>query len=531
MLISDGNEQVIYNYISEHQGENYDDIISKDDKWEVFYHLSEMRRALFNWYDFGEDSELLEIGGGFGALTGTFCDKCKQVVSIEKSQLRAEAIKRRYSCRDNLTVVCNDILKWTSNRKFDYIIIVGVLEVINQGRKKDDAYSEILKYLSDFLKVGGKIILAVENRFGIRYFCGAVDKHTGKPYSGINNYPQTSMGNSFDRQQIKEIIKKAGMKFCKFYYPLPDYILPQLIYSEDYLPVSSIKERVIPYYLNKEHLVAYENDLYDDLVRNKVFEFFSNSFLIECGMHDNMSNIVYAALTTDRGNESGFATIIRSTGIVQKIGLYKEGKIGLQRIYNNIQDLVSHGICCVEHQLTEKGLEMPYVQEKTLCDELRHIVSTEPEKFEKVIQDLYECILKSSEAVEPWKNRLPHENMEDDKFGVILNKAYIDMVPINCFYRGNTFQFFDQEFVQENYPAKYILYRALKYTYFFIPEAEEQVPLDKLKEKYGLKDIWQYFEAEEKRFVALNRKHEVYQHFRKWAAINKKEIYKRSEGN
>ena len=524
------SDRIINEYIINHHGENYDDIISEDSDWNVFYHFSEMRKALFNWYDFGEEADLLEVGGGFGALTGLFCDKCNYVVSIEKVQLRADAIKKRYSARTNLTVVCDDVLKWKSDCKFDFIIIAGLLETLNHGSDKNDEYAKILKTLSDFLKRDGKIILAVENRFGIRYFCGAVDKHTGRPYSGINNYPYHSEGRSFDKQQIKAIISDAGLENCKFYYPLPDYVLPQVIYSEDYLPVSSIRERVIPYYLNKEYLTAYENDLYDDLVKNNVFEFFSNSFLIECSRQDNMGNIIYAALSTDRGSENGFATVIRNTGMVQKKALYSEGIKSLHNIQKNIQELMRNGIHCVEHCLVQNRIEMPFIQKKTLNDELRQIIFRNSNKFRRIIDGLYECIIKSSKTVDINKNELPHEGISNDKFGVILDKAYIDMIPINCFYIDNEFYFFDQEFVRRNFPAKYVLYRVLKYTYFFIPKAEEIVPLEDLKGNYELKEVWDCFEAEEKRFVASNRKYDVYQHFRKWAAVNKNEIFKRNEG-
>jgi hypothetical protein len=69
-------------------------------------------------------------------------------------------------------------------------------------------------------------------------------------------------------------LKEAGFENLKFYYPLPDYKLPQVIYSELYLPKENLKERVVPYYPNNAPLVAYERDLYSDLIRNHVFDVF-----------------------------------------------------------------------------------------------------------------------------------------------------------------------------------------------------------------------------------------------------------------
>ena len=261
----------IVQYIENRKNESFDDVIEKDSRWDIFYHLSEMRKALFSWYDFKEQNSILELGGGFGALTGLFCDKCRRVVTLEKNALRAGAIRKRYSESKNLCVICEDILTWRNEEKFDYIIAVGILETLCNGSRDDTDYIKVVERMKDWLAPRGKLLVAVENRFGVRYWCGAVDKHTRKPYSGINNYPLGSRGVSFDREQIRHIVKRAGLHKIKFFYPLPDYILPQVIYSEEYLPKSSVKERVIPYYTDHRYQTAYENELYDHIVNNFAF--------------------------------------------------------------------------------------------------------------------------------------------------------------------------------------------------------------------------------------------------------------------
>lgn len=522
-------DYAIEKYIKEHDAENYDDVISQDDHWEVFYHLSEMRKGLFSWYDFKQGSRVLEIGGGFGALTGLFCEKCGSVVSVEQDIRRADAIRRRYFGIENLQVVCENILVWENVDKFDYIIMTGILETICDGSTDDNDYIKVLKRIKRWLAPKGKLLLAVDNRFGIRYWCGAVDKHTGRLYSGINGYPNGSSGITFDHEQIRRLLLESGLEQIKFFYPMPDYILPQMIFSDEYLPNSSVRERLIPYYLDKQYLRAYENDLYDDIVRNKAFEFMSNSFLVECSEDAEKSKVMYAALTTDRGKESGFATLIRNDHTVEKMALYSAGKRHLQNIYDNITALEKRGIHCVKHIIRDGKVIMPFVQENTVCDDLRKILKKSTSEFSELLDRMYQCILQSSEEVEVLENQFvcPEELKED--LGVILQRAYIDMIPINCFLVKDEFYFFDQEFVRECYPAKYVLYRMLKYVYFFIPEAEKQLPLQTLKDKYNITRLWQFFEAEERQFVAVNRNYDLYKQFRKWAAVNKREIYQRNE--
>lgn len=61
--------------------------------------------------------------------------------------------------------------------------------------------------------------------------------------------------------------------------------------------------------------------------------------------------------------------------------------------------------------------------------------------------------------------------------GPILQKVYIELIPLNCFYQNGGFVYFDQEFVRENYPAKYALFRAVHYIYCFTERAEQYIPL------------------------------------------------------
>lgn len=70
----------------------------------------------------------------------------------------------------------------------------------------------------------------------------------------------------------------VGLKDKKFYYPLPDYKLPQLIYTDDFLPEKNLKERLIPYYSRNDTLVAVESELYDEIFGNQVFPFFQIPF-------------------------------------------------------------------------------------------------------------------------------------------------------------------------------------------------------------------------------------------------------------
>lgn len=559
----------INRYIENHGNAPYDSIISNDDRWQVFYNLSELRTGLISWYDFIPNAEVLELGAGFGALTGTLCRKCKHVSVTEKSLYRSEAIHKRYKDVKNLDIYAGDVSDIKFEKKFDYILLVGILETQGNGTSAKQKYTEYLTTISKLLKTNGKILTAVENRFGLRYFCGTPEPHTNRAFDGIKKYPNGTAGYSFSRQELVDILDQAGLSHNKFYYPLPDYKIPQLIYTDKYLPERNLKERLIPYYRRSDTLIAYENEIYDDIIDNKVFPFFANSFLVECslGVSDKFCNVQYAAISTDRGKTRGFVTSIHDDKKVTKIPLYPEGMENAKVLYENICDLKNHGIPVADHRWVKDGLELDFISYPTLSNYLKSIIQMDVEKFKELIDRLYQYILQSSEPVQPVNNKLllklhdrgndienqgneicskegssqkvtvPETNtdkngnsIENLTWGPILKKAYMELIPLNCFYDPEAdngqgkFLFFDQEFVRDNYPAKYILFRAIHYIYCFTPNAEQYLPQSELRDKYDFGDTWDYYLQEEQNFLNEVRNHEQYKQFYKWAAVDWKRI-------
>lgn len=526
-------DQKIAKYIEEHDSLCYDAVLEGEDDFQVFFQLSELRTGLISWYDFGEDASVLEIGAGFGALTGRLCRMCGHVTATERSAFRAQMLAKRLERFENLDVYAGDIGELELEGKFDYIILTGLLERIGGGSQDRAVYSQYLRKLRHFLEDDGRILIAVENRFGLRYFCGAVEPHTNRAFDGINGYKQGGRGRSFSRQELTEILWQAGLEKYKFYYPLPDYKLPQLIYTDSFLPEQNLKERLIPYYSRNDTLVARESDLYDEVVRNGVFPFFANSFLVECSLDGTFCDVEYAAVSTDRGPERSFATTIHENGIVCKRPLYPQGNESAGKLYENIMDLQAHGIPVVPHRWKDgdkecRTLQLPYIKHPTLSNYIKKILPESPEEFEGLVEKIYQYILQSSEEVPAEENALAKywEKELGLHWGPILRRAYMELIPLNCFYDAEQkgFLYFDQEFVRDNYPAKYVLFRAIHYIYCFTPGAESYYPRKKLLEKYGMADTWEIYLKEENRFLDEVRNHRRYSQFYKWAKVDDKRI-------
>lgn len=496
------------------QSEDFDDLLSNEDDSVILQNLSNLRSGLISFYEFKESSSVLEIGASFGALTECLIKKGLKVTVTEKSVFRAEQLSKRIE--GELDIFVGDIRDMNIQKKFDYIILVGILEKVADGSCDLARYSDYLKMLASMLEIGGKLLIAVDNRLGLSYLSGAVDKHTNKPFAGLNNYPEGSVGRSFTKPELDSIIENAGFGYKKYYYPLPDYRFPQLIYSDEFLPEDNLKERLIPYYFRKDTLVFDENAWYSDIVKAGAFPALANSFFVECSKEADMfCDVKYAAISTDRGINRSFVTAIHTNNIVTKTPMHKNGIATSQLLYKNTEELRMRNVPVVDQEITEMGtITMPYIEFPTLSNYIKCIMPVNIERVFCILDRLYEYILASSDVV------------AEGEDGPVLAKAYMELIPLNCFYHDSRdeYIFFDQEFVKENCPAKYVLFRAIHYIYCFTPNAEFYCPLEQMKERYGLSKTWNKYLEMEQEFLNEVRNHKKYSWFYQYAQIDKNRI-------
>lgn len=518
-------ERCIAEYIASRETEDYTEILKQDGRWPVFYHLSPMRHSLLNWYPFRPGSSLLELGGEFGALTGLFCARCAQVTVVEPSAFRARALAHRHAQWDNLTLCVEDPAHFTCDKRFDYIVLVGTLETLFGGEQQPAPYRDYLRRLGRMLAPGGVLLIAGDNRLGLRHFCGAPDDHAPQAFAGVNRYPGGSSGYAFTHKELEDLVTQAGYGHCRFYYPEPDYKLPQVLYSQDCLPTGNIGDRVLPYFVDRSQLVAVESRLYRDVAENGAFGFLADSFLVECSADDALCDVVCAVISTDRGPACATATRIHADHHVSKTPLAPQGEANLRGAWEHIRDIAAHGIGVVPHRWAGDHIEMPYVEAPALMQHLEQTLRQDPQAFVQLMDRLYDCILRSSEPVAAEENRLPLPAGLD--CGPVLRRAYLDMIPLNCFWLDGDFAFYDQEFMQPCYPAKYVLFRALLYFYNNTPCAQDLLPLAQLQQRYGLTELWEPFLAEEERFVSGNRNWDLYRHFYGWTMLDTDAIYHR----
>jgi SAM-dependent methyltransferase len=279
-LYSDGDiEDEILEIVKNNN--DFTDILQKKNNWAIMYHLSPVRRNLLQWYNFDKEKSLLEIGGGCGVFTGMFAQKLREVKVIELSRRRAEIIYKRHANYENLEIFVGNLNDIQFEQQFDYITLIGVLEYAGKFTDGNNPFKKFLENVKQLLKPDGKLIIAIENKFGLKYWAGAGEDHTGRNFDSIEDYPNYKGVQTFGKYELDKLVKSVGFNTTEFYYPMPDYKLPNIIYSDDYLPdEKAIFNAVSPNFDQPRYNLFNESLAYKNIIKNKMFDFFANSFLV-----------------------------------------------------------------------------------------------------------------------------------------------------------------------------------------------------------------------------------------------------------
>ncbi|MFN1862475.1 hypothetical protein ACK2FV_05650 [Clostridioides difficile] len=164
--------------------------------------------------------------------------------------------------------------------KYDYITLIGVFEYAESYINSKKPYIEFLRIVKKHLKKNGKIIIAIENRLGLKYWAGCKEDHLGTYFEGLEGYREDKGIKTFSKNELEDIFKLVGFYKYNFYYPYPDYKLPITIYSDEYLPkLGELNNNFRNFDLDR--VVTFnETEVFDSIIKNNLFPIFSNSYLI-----------------------------------------------------------------------------------------------------------------------------------------------------------------------------------------------------------------------------------------------------------
>lgn len=423
--------------------------------WPSSYHLSGVRANILRPFESELDGDILEIGAGCGAITRYLGECGANVLALEGSLRRAAIARSRTHDLSNVMVVAEQFDQFRTEQKFDVITLIGVLEYAGLFATHEHPALVMLERVRSLLKPNGKLIVAIENQLGLKYFAGAPEDHLGQSMYGIEGLYQTDQPQTFGHKFLAKMIHQAGFVKSEFLVPFPDYKLPVCILTTEGLSApdfnaielasqSITKDAQLPertlFSLERALPVVFRNGLAVDL---------ANSFLIvaaNSSEYDPKSGVLAYYFSTDRRSIFCKKTsFVRCDGDIQ-VKRHMLSANGLPAKLDN-PDLFFQLPC-----------DLAYFHGKTLYREFVEIV-TRPDWTTKEIQRYFskylEIILEIAHSEGHSCNSQPQN--------ILLPGDYLDAIPSNIVMTdAGKAVYVDREWcASQGISFSYLLFRAI----------------------------------------------------------------------
>lgn len=287
----------------------YGRVIEERRSWPILYHLSPLRENIVDWIPMDKSAKVLEVGSGCGAITGALARKAGSVTCVDLSRKRSLINAHRHSDCDNVTIHVGNFkdIEPDLPEDFDYICLIGVFEYGQSYIGGETPYEDFLKILMPHLAENGRIVIAIENKYGLKYFAGCKEDHLGTWFSGIENYADGGGVRTFSRNGLEKIFRSCGVEEVHFYYPYPDYKFMTALYSDDWLPGKGELSNNLRN-LDRDRMILFdEKNAFDGIVEEGLFPVFSNSITAVIGRR---FDIRYVKYSNDRAPEYAIRTEI-----------------------------------------------------------------------------------------------------------------------------------------------------------------------------------------------------------------------------
>jgi SAM-dependent methyltransferase len=265
--------------------------LTTEQRFILEYNTSADRANVLRTLPLAAGDRVLEVGCGCGPVSQYLWSRA-QTLSLEASVARARAAAHRLATHANphgSALLCADFHQLEGDARFDWVIFNGVLEyaAIYSGAQEAAPYATMLKKARLLLKPGGRCVVTIENRLGLKYFAGAPEDHYGRTAVGLEGYRTLAAARApirtFSRSEISALCQEAGFDVPRFLFPFPDYKFTKLVVPDDPASWEFAATRLIEYspaWRGERDYHFDEASVYRSLARETLAAEFAHSFLV-----------------------------------------------------------------------------------------------------------------------------------------------------------------------------------------------------------------------------------------------------------
>lgn len=203
-------------------------LVAKVDGPAQAFQVHAARANIVRGLDIPTTATVLEIGAGCGAVTRYLGERAAVVDAVEPARLRAGTARARTRDLPGVEVFLAEHRDVPPVPTYDVVVVVGVLEYVGGGSADPAPYVDFLAHLASCLLPGGTLVLAIENKLGVKYLVGAPEDHTDRPFTGIEGYPGAAFARTFSRRELEDLARAAGL-LPETRVAFPDYKLTRTV--------------------------------------------------------------------------------------------------------------------------------------------------------------------------------------------------------------------------------------------------------------------------------------------------------------
>ena len=447
----------------------YPKVIEERGSWPILYHLSTLRENIVDWLPIKKTDKVLEVGSGCGAITGALSGKAGSVTCVDLSKKRSTINAYKNADCDNVTIHVGNFkdIEPDLDTDFDYVCLIGVFEYGQGYMGSEKPYHDFLNILRKHVKKDGRLVIAIENKFGLKYFAGCKEDHVASYFAGIENYAKGGGVRTFTRNGLEKIMKECGVKNYHFYYPYPDYKFPTVIFSDKHLPKKGELANNMRNFDMDRMLLFDEKNAFDGIIEDDLFWLYSNSYMVVIG-EDVQEE--YARFSNDRADEFAIKTVMEIVDGKKVVRKYPISKAAYPHI---LSMKASYDKLCKKYEgsrLSINRCEIEYIEDMPVAT------------FEFVegvmLSELLDACLEREDH-EGFK-ALFNEYFERISYNETAKVSDYDLIFSNILVNGDEWTVIDYEWTfDKEYPARELAFRAL-YCYLLESESRNKCDMDEL---------------------------------------------------
>ena len=254
--------------------------------WPIEYHLSRKRHLILRSLNIRPGDRVLELGCGCGAITRYLLEIGAKVTAVEGELTRAAVAAKRCEGFDTIQFIADDFLNLSLPEKYDWVLMIGVLEYSQKYGKKTDRQGEYLQIAKQHLNSNGTLVIAIENKIGIKYLNGAGEDHNGICHYGSHDLYDGDDVTTWGKEEIRDILLFNGFSYQHFSGVFPDYKLPKIILNEVIESERDFRAEELLHYTRSLDYRGMNQRFFDEplvtgtLRKNGLLIHMANSFLI-----------------------------------------------------------------------------------------------------------------------------------------------------------------------------------------------------------------------------------------------------------